>query len=133
MRSQTVFLNSSLNGQQTVLRGENITFNCLTVGSSILAWTSDEYIADRIEFLVVNSNGTVMTQNPHALARLMAVYIDESGQAVLVSQLNITVQSNILRFSVSCLNVGNGEFATANFSLSSKFLYYFMQVIIIVQ
>ena len=106
-------------------RGENITFECVTVGSSILAWSSNEYInarGDRIEFLVIHENGTIiMAPNSHTLARLIGVYTDEDGQSVIVSQLSIIVQRTKKHFSISCHHVGNGLTKTVTLQLSGKF------------
>lgn len=123
--SQAVYLNNSLNGRQYVRRGENITFECVTAGSSILAWSSDEYInarGDRIEFLVVHNNGTIiMAPNSYTLAKLIGVYTDEDRQPVIVSQLSIIVQRTIPHFSVSCHHVGSGLTKTVTLQLSGKF------------
>ena len=117
-------MNSSLNGQQDVRRGENILFECVTVGSSILAWSSNEYInarGGRIEFLVVHDNGTIiMAPNSYTLAKLIGVY-NEDGQPVIVSQLSIIVQRTIPHFSVSCHHVGSGLTKTVTLQLSGKF------------
>ena len=101
-----------------VRRGENITFRCVTRGSHILAWSSDEYF-NRIEFLVVDNIGTVYTPNTYTTAELLSAYTDGNGEAVIESRLNIVVQSNIQRSSITCHNVGTGETRAISFQLSS--------------
>ena len=119
--SQSVLLNSSLNDQHIVRRGENITFQCTTTGSSILAWSSNEYIGDRIEFLNVHTIGTIVTPNQYTSAKLIDVYTDQNGQAVIVSLLSSIVQRAISQSSVTCHHVGSGRTKTITFQLSSKF------------
>ena len=102
-------------------RGENITFQCITIGSSILAWSSNEYIGDRIEFLNVHRIGTIVTPNDYTSAVLIDAYSDQDGQAVIVSLLSIIVQRGIIsQSSVTCHHVGSGDTETVSFQLSSK-------------
>ena len=123
MCAQNVSLNSSLDGQGNVHRGENVTFQCSTVGSSILAWSSDEYISDRIEFLAIHRIGTIVAPNHYTSAVLIDIMInDGGGQVVIVSQLSIVVQKDISQSSITCHNVGRGQTKTVSFQLSSKFL-----------
>ena len=121
VNSQPISLTSSLNGQQDVRHGENILFQCITRGSTTLAWSSNEYISDRIEFLKVHSNGTTADQNPYASARLISAYTDEAGEPVIKSELTIIVQRTIPQSSVTCHHVGDGLTDTIPFRLSSKF------------
>ena len=120
MGLQSLSLNSSLafKSQHDVYRGENISFLCITRGSSILAWSSNEYINDRIEFLTIHSIGTVVAQNQYSSAQLIDVYMDDDRRSVIVSELYIVVQRNIAQSSVTCHHVGNELTKTITFQLS---------------
>lgn len=120
MNSQeSVSLNSSLNSQHEVRRGENITFQCVTRGSLILAWSSNEYIDDRIEFSVVDNVGAMRAPNTYTTAVLVDVHTDRNGQMFIESHLNIVVQSNLLTSSITCHNGGTGDTRSISFQLSS--------------
>ena len=112
------FLHTDQQNVNIVHPGEVAIFQCITRGSSIQAWSSAEYIRDRLEFVVVQSAGTVVT-NGFASAELIDAYNDESGQPVIISQLRIIVQRNILNSSVTCHHAGRELTATIAFELSS--------------
>lgn len=115
---QSVSLNSSLNGNQDVHPGENVVFQCTTWGSSIQAWSSDEYIRDRLEFVAVQYAGTTISSG-FATAELIDTYVD-NGQQVIISELRIIIQRSVLNSSVTCYNVGRDLSALISFQLSRK-------------
>ena len=92
--------------------GDIVTFNCETRGSTILAWTSDEYIetgGTRLAFGTFNSVGTeeISPLNPNTVATLISNTI-EDGVPVLVSTLRIRALSQFLNSSVTCIHIGSG-------------------------
>jgi hypothetical protein len=115
-----VSLNGSLSDNSAILPGENVTFHCITVGSSILAWSGTNYVNSHIEFLVVDQIGTMYTPNAYTTAVLMNVSIDGNGQSVIESYLNITVQSDIASSTITCRNVGTGEAKARSFQSTSE-------------
>ena len=118
---QQISISSSLNSQHEVHQGENITIQCITRGSSILAWSCNEYIGSgRIEFSTTST--PLITHNQYTLARLIDQY-DENGRGVLVSQLSIIAQGTIQQSTVMCHHVQSGQAETITFQLSSKFLF----------
>lgn len=88
-----------------------INFTCVTRGSSVLAWSSDDYIGVgvRLEFLSILSLGTTMQSfvNPGTVAILINVSM-ENGETVLESTLRITASSQFSSSSVSCHNISGG-------------------------
>lgn len=104
-----------------VYPGEVATFQCTTRGSFIQAWSSAEYIQDRLEFVVVQSAGTVVTSG-FASAELIDAYIVSDGneQPIITSRLRITVQRSILNSSVTCHHAGGDLTATVSFELSNS-------------
>jgi hypothetical protein len=119
---QDVFLNSSMvadeQGVNLVRPGEIVSFRCITRGSSILAWTSPEYIRDRLEFANFQSSGAVATSG-FASAELIDAYNDGNQQPVIISQLTIVIQRNILNSSIVCHHTGRELTAAVSFKLSS--------------
>ena len=117
---QGISLNSLSNDQLVVRPGENITLQCITRGSSILAWSGTNYIDSRVEFVVYDQIGTTYTPNAYTTAVLVNAYTDRNGQFVIESYLNITGQSSIPSSSITCHNVGTGETKAISFQTSSK-------------
>ena len=119
---QNISLNSSIlttnQNVNLVWPGEIVSFRCITRGSSILAWTSPEYIRDRLEFLIVQSAGTVATSG-FASAELIDAYNDGNQEPIIISQLTLVIQRDILNSSVTCHHVGGDLTAVKLFQLSS--------------
>ena len=117
---QNVSLNGSLSENSAIPPGENITFKCITLGSSILAWTGTNYVDSRIEFIVFDQIGTMYTPNTYATAILVNVSTDMNGRSIIESHLNITVQSSIPSSAITCHNVGTGETRALSFQSKSE-------------
>lgn len=94
-----------------------MTFVCtITVmrSSSILAWSSDEYIGsngDRLEFISIEAEGTNRTaRQSQTVAKLVGVSRG-LGWVTLVSELRIQVPSSVQvtsNESITCHDAGNG-------------------------
>ena len=119
---QSVSLNGSLiSNNSDIQPGENITLKCVTLGSSILAWSGTNYVDSRIEFVAFDQIGTIIyTHNTYTTAILVNVSTDMSGQYIIESHLNITVQSSIPSSTITCHNVETGETSSFSFQSSSE-------------
>ena len=91
--------------------GEEANIICETRGSSIIAWTSEEYIergGTQLEFATFNRVGEtrVSPVNPNTVATLIEKSVDSNGNMqVLQSQLRIIASVDS---TVTCINVDNG-------------------------
>ena len=90
--------------------GDVISFICNTTGSSILVWTSEEYIGasgSQIEFASIDNIGITKPSlsNPDTVATLTAISMTD-GMTVLISMLCIATRSTTPSVTVSCLNAG---------------------------
>ena len=99
--------------------GEIVIFTCETRGSTILAWTSDEYIESggtRLVLATFNDIGDTsrspVTVNSNTIATLINK-TRENGVDVLVSTLRIRAVSEFLDSSVTCIHVDGGTTNTA--------------------
>ena len=106
---------------QSPCPGEIITLTCVTRGSPILAWTSDQYIEQggtQLEFATFNNEGETRSSpiNTDTVATLTRKAM-ENGQQVLESQLRITMLPSFPTFSVSCIHIGSGNTNETTFQL----------------
>ena len=87
-----------------------IVFTCITTGSSVLAWISEEFIGSgsQLEFRSVDGIGTIKQNsfNPDTVATLTA--INNDGIIELTSTLHIVTRSTTSNVIVSCISVGLG-------------------------
>ena len=115
INGQTLIISSNLTGER-LCPGEIVIFTCETRGSTILAWTSDEYIepgGTRLELATFNDVGDTRTSpvNLNTVATLISE-TRESGIDVLVSTLRIRALSEFLDSSVTCIHVDGGTMNT---------------------
>ena len=117
----TSTLHTTFYGVNFAYVGEIVTFTCVTRGSTLIAWSSDEYIGSgglRLEFISVDQIGTTRsTANGGTVAQLVAS-TREGGIDTLVSQLNISVQSIYQISSITCHNIGMGTTNTTAFEIA---------------
>ena len=101
--------------------GEVITFTCRTERSNLIGWSSKEYIGvNRLDFASVEPDGTTRPPTESgAVARLISSSRVD-GTVVLVSQLQITVQSVYQVASVTCHNIGINTIDTISFHMAGK-------------
>ena len=103
----------------SVCPGEEVNFTCVTRGSLIIAWLSDEYIGaggTRVEFAAVDV-GKSQEINPNTVAILVSAEVI-NGTRILTSQLMVTAMSEYLNPSVTCLHVGHLINMTISFVVS---------------
>lgn len=99
--------------------GEDITFTCVTRGSPIIAWQSDEYIGEggtQLEFATFNNQGDTDSSsvNPDTVATLTR-NSNEDGVQVLESKLRVITSAEFPDASVTCVHVGTGIKNTTRF------------------
>ena len=121
--AQTTALTSTLHstkyGVKFAYASENVTFTCVTRGSSLMAWSSDEYIGSdglRLEFVSIERKGINRTAGL-AVATLVESS-DNNGEITLVSQLRITIYSMYQISSITCHNIGIGTVNTTTFRMA---------------
>lgn len=101
--------------------GDEVIFVCQTMGSSVIAWTSEEYIGSggtQIQF-AAGVRSTNIQQIGTTIATLTGDRM-ENGLQVLTSTLRVNVSSMYPNPSVTCHDVGNGTSKTANFNVIGK-------------
>ena len=103
--------------------GEVLTFTCVTRGSPIIAWRSDDYIGTtQLEFAAVDSIGATDGNQNTAIATLTGKnFID--GVIVLTSKLRITTSSTFPTSSVSCVHIGSGAVNTTSFQVLGMYTF----------
>ena len=111
----------TLQNGQSPCPGEEITFTCVTRGSPVLAWTSDQYIEQggtQLEFATFDNENETRTIpiNPNTVATLTRKAM-ENGEQVLESELRIITVSRFPTFSVSCIHIGSGNINETTFQL----------------
>ena len=122
--SPLIVLSSSLSEGQRVCPGDAITFTCVTNGSAILAWNSDDYIGQggvQLEFPSHRNPGRI-ERNPASPIGTQAVLIskeieENETQGILESQLNIIVTSDYPNPTINCLHVDTGNQEATSFKL----------------
>ena len=89
-----------------VCPGDVIIFTCETTGSSILAWSSIEYIGDggaQLDFTFDETEGRVSTSSINS--DVIATLISASDQPRMISStLRIIALPGISSFSVTCIH-----------------------------
>ena len=122
---ENVTISSTISPTHRVCPGEMITFNCVTRGSLITAWLSEEYIGAggaRVEFAAVDI-GESRQINQNTMAMLISAEI-VNGTRILTSQLTIMAVSEYQNPSVTCLHVGLLTNATVSFQLLGMFIKF---------
>ena len=123
LSSENVILTSTLADDHTAPPEEEIIFTCTTRGSSILQWSSIEYIdSDGYNIQIYNSTLGNDVQRGSAHATLVRAAI-ENGVLVLVSELRIRVSTLHPIATIECNNNGHGSSQTITFnSIGTIFL-----------
>ena len=98
---------SALGIEESLCPGESIILTCETRGSSTIAWRSTDYIgdmSDQLEFSRFSSTG-VPNNSPvyNTTTAILTANREDNGVRVLISQLHITVRSDVSSTSVICV------------------------------
>ena len=117
MNTQDSDITLTRNVQSKVCSGEELIFTCVTKGSQILAWSSDEYIGSlgvQLEFTLSDTPGFLRASddNPQTLATLIST---DSTMRIMVSTLRIIVSANMAYPSVTCEHRSSGRSQTLAF------------------
>lgn len=114
-------LHITVTGVQVVYDGEIVNFTCVTRNSSIIAWSSDDYIGTqgtRLELIAAESLGTTKIAST-GLANATLISVNESTpERILVSMLRIRITSRYQSSSVTCHSVGTGGSDTIKFYMA---------------
>ena len=98
-------------GVNTAYDRQEIIFTCnVRSTSTILSWSSPEYIDDRLQLASVDSPGHTESNpsNPTTFATLISATTDDEGVVVIVSQLQIMASSQY-PFSESAVTCHAGD------------------------
>lgn len=110
-------LSSTLLPGKVLCPGEEVIFTCVTRGSSIIAWMSDEYIGGgkQLEFSTENEIGEHKVTRFGAIATLVNKSDDGEMITVLESQLQVNISANFTDPSVTCVHVATYSRNTSRF------------------
>ena len=92
-----VRLNSTLNTRLMAYPEQQVMFTCVTRGTDILEWRSEEHIGtggDSLQFLSIERPGDIKSKshNPSTVATLVSISMD-SGDNEIVSNLHVIASS----------------------------------------
>ena len=128
-----VSLTSTLNGRSMAYNGQEITFTCITRGSLIISWSSDDYIGRglQLEFISVDQTQSSIqsTVNSNTIATLVNVHV-ENGIVILESTLRIIVSSQFSSSSINCHHIGSGRMNSSTIQVSGEQKYYHLVIIL---
>ena len=112
-------MNSTLIRGHLALPGQRLVFTCVTRGSTLLEWRSNEHIGingDDIQIYSVGSRDNVTSVTiPTTYATRVSVTV-EDGITVIVSQLFITASEQFPTSSVTCRINGQGPIESISFN-----------------
>ena len=117
-------LTSTKTDGQVLCPEEEITFTCVTTGSTIISWTSKWYIdpgGAQLQLSTISSRGETRnsTFNLNTTATLTNKW-NEAEIPVLESQLRIITSTNYPNLSVTCINDDYGTTNTTTFQILGK-------------
>lgn len=122
--SKNVTLNSTLIDEQyTCIDDPSVKFTCVTTGSTVLIWRSNDFIGadDTDQFLFIsNRDGEGLTRRIRDSVATLTRNEIVNGQRVLESTLHITVMSSTPNTSVTCVNVDDDSNVTKYFTVPCK-------------
>ena len=98
-------MNSTVRDEFLVCSGQEVVFKCVTRGSLIIAWSSEEYIGTSGIRLVFTEDGQPQMRKNSAINSgtfAVLVNVDDSEPPILESQLHINISSDHPTLSVAC-------------------------------
>lgn len=127
-----VSLTSSLNGRSRVYPDQEVTFTCVTKGSHILSWSSENYIGRdlQLEFTSIHEPGSPEHSqvNSHTTATLTSVTTAEDGSIMLESTLRLIASSHFPSSSLTCHHVGNGLTNSTTLHVMGELLHVYYRL-----
>jgi hypothetical protein len=117
-----VALNSTLTSGLIVEPSQIVLFTCISTGSGITNWYSDEYIGtDGLPLQIVAAGNTTIVysnSDPNTIASRISV-TNVKGEIVIVSELRIIISSLYFVATVSCDNGDRQLRRSITFSMSN--------------
>lgn len=107
-------LNSTLNAELTAYPQDVVVFTCITRGTGILNWSSNEYIGNNGLLLQILSVGNTTTVQSYLVPNTSATRIsitNDTGEIVIVSELRIIASLDYPTAIVTC-NQNSINFST---------------------
>ena len=104
--------------------GETVIFTCMTVDSSLMGWSSNEYIGTggtRFEFVSVDPIGTIHSAG-QTVSELVTVS-SMNGVITMESQLKIVVLSAFQIATINCHKFGNDTVKSTSFQITGTQYY----------
>ena len=101
-------LNNTLNTEHVAYPQDKIILTCTTEGSSILEWSSEEYIrtgGDQLQTLSGNNKNTSSIAPDTVTTRI--IVITDNGITVIVSELRFIIAS--LQYPTATVSCSNGS------------------------
>ena len=120
---EMVTLSSTLNADRVAVSQQQVVFTCVTRGSPILEWSSEEYIGTggvELQFPSINCIGVNKTghTDPNTVATCLSV--SQTGETVIQSQLIIIASVDHPQATVTCSNNGHGTTKSITFTTIGK-------------
>ena len=106
-----------------VCPGKIMTFTCMTVGSPLLAWSSDRYISESGSVLFFSPSEDIMgttKTSPNGASVGNLTQVNSSDPIILESTLQFNVSHQYSRFQIICINIANGVNATTEFNVGKN-------------
>lgn len=105
-----------------VCPGQQISFQCKTVGSAVIAWRSTDFIGSNFVQIGFSDSEKLSTQKRSTKFNDTVAELTSKGSRVLTSKLNVTVTSVNLNPSVTCINGDHSTETTFSFNVIGKLL-----------
>ena len=121
MPGDSEYVNLVVSQRNTACDGDTLIFTCMTRNTQNLVWNTSNkaYIHDREEVLVNDKVGTVrqVQVNPNVTVRVVQT-LRNASHTIIMSELNIVVQSKFGMSTVICTNSGLEKSASTAFYIS---------------
>jgi hypothetical protein len=115
-----VALNSTLTSELMGEPSQIVLFTCISTGSGIINWYSDEYIGtDGLPLQIIavgNTTSVHSSSDPNTIASKINV-TNVNGEVVIVSKLRIIISSRYYVATVSCDNGDRRSRQSITFSM----------------
>ena len=126
VNSQQELVTLNTTSGNSVRPGDNVTFMCTTIDSSIIAWSSDEYIGRgglRLQLSAVTQRDKSQVSPDTVTAILLNSSNNSEGDIVLTSALSLIARGTPYIISVTCINTGSGREINSTIRLNISGMY----------
>ena len=124
--SNPVIMTSVPNIGTPVFVSQPITISCMTSGTQLLAWESNEYIGLSGQLAFGSENMEGMRINSEIMNHTFAILtriVTESTEVQLESQLHLIVTPQHRTFTIICRNVDQNLADNVTFHTSGEYMY----------